>query len=284
MKFRFIREHRDQFSVSRMCCVLGVSSSGYYAWCARPESTRSREDRRLRVKIRASHKRSREIYGSPRVHADLVEAGESCGLNRVARLMREEGLTGKKRRRYCVTTDSSHCRPIAPNLLDQEFEVQSIDTVWAGDITYIWTRQGWLYLSVLLDLFSRRVVGWDLSRSLEKDLVLRALNRAVAARRPRPGLIHHSDRGSQYASSAYQDQLTKFGMTASMSRKGNCYDNAVVESFFDSLKTELDGAVFETRKAARVAIANYIEIFYNCQRRHSTIGFKSPAQYEKEAA
>ena len=282
MKFRFVHEHVQEFSVRVMCRVLAVSRSGYYAWCSRPESTRSREDRRLLAKIRAFHHRSRGSYGSSRIHADLREDGESCGRHRVARLMRDDGLAGKKARRFKTTTDSEPSDPVAPNLLAQDFFVETPDTVWAGDITYLRTREGWLYLAVLLDLHSRFVVGWSLSSSLDRSLPLEALENAVRRRRPGRGLLHHSDRGSQYTCEDYRDRLAELGMTASMSRKGNCFDNAVVESFFDSLKTEIDQQVFESREQARQRLFDYIEIFYNRSRRHSTLGYVSPATFEQQ--
>ena len=282
MKFRFVHEHVQEFSVRVMCRVLAVSRSGYYAWCSRPESTRSREDRRLLAKIRAFHHRSRGSYGSSRIHADLREDGESCGRHRVARLMRDDGLAGKKARRFKTTTDSEHSDPVAPNLLAQDFFVETPDTVWAGDITYLRTREGWLYLAVLLDLHSRFIVGWSLSSSLDRSLPLEALENAVRRRRPGRGLLHHSDRGSQYTCEDYRDRLGELGMTASMSRKGNCFDNAVVESFFDSLKTEIDQQVFESREQARQKVFDYIEIFYNRSRRHSTLGYVSPATFEQQ--
>ena len=281
MRFRFIHEHIREFSVRVMCRVLEVSSSGYYAWRSRPESTRSREDRRLRTKIRTFHKRSRGTYGSARIHVDLREDGETCGRHRVSRLMREDGLAGKKARQFRTTTDSKHSDPVAENLLDQEFFVETPDTVWAGDITYLRTREGWIYLAVILDLCSRIVVGWSLSTVLERELTLQALEQAVAQRQPGRGLLHHSDRGSQYTCGDYRDRLDELGMTVSMSRKGNCYDNAVVESFFDSLKTELDQEVFASREHARRALFDYIEVFYNRARRHSALGYVSPAAFER---
>ena len=281
MRFRFIHEYIREFSVRVMCRVLKVSPSGYYAWRSRPESTRSREDRRLRTKIRTFHKRSRGTYGSVRIHVDLREDGETCGRHRVSRLMREDGLFGKKARQFRTTTDSEHSDPVAENLLDQEFFVETPDTVWAGDITYLRTREGWIYLAVILDLCSRIVVGWSLSTSLERELTLQALEQAVARRQPGRGLLHHSDRGSQYTCSDYRDRLDELGMTVSMSRKGNCYDNAVLESFFDSLKTELDQEVFESRQHARRVLFDYIEVFYNRARRHSALGYVSPATFER---
>jgi len=281
MKFRFIHEHIKEFSVRVMCRVLGVSPSGYYAWCSRPESTRSREDRRLLTKIRAFHSRSKARYGSARIHRDLRDDNETCGRNRVARLMREDGLVGKKARQFRKTTQAEPSNPVAPNLLGQDFTVDEPNTVWAGDITYLRTREGWLYLAVLLDLYSRFVVGWSLSTSLEHQLPLDALEQAVARRRPEPGLVHHSDRGSQYTCGDYQGRLEAFAMRASMSGKGNCYDNAVVESFFDSMKSEIGEEVFESREHARRAVFEFIEVFYNRQRRHSTLGYISPAAFER---
>lgn len=284
MKFRFIHEHVKEFSVRLMCRVLGVSPSGYYAWCSRPESTRSREDRRLLTKIRAFHARSKGRYGSARIHADLREDKETCGRNRVARLMRQDNLKGKKARQFRKTTQSDHSDPVAPNVLDQKFTVEAPNSVWAGDITYLRTREGWLYLAVMLDLYSRYVVGWSLSDSLEHELTLEALNRAVAHRRPGPGLVHHSDRGCQYTCHDYRKRAKELRMVVSMSGKGNCYDNAVVESFFDSMKTELDEVIFDSHEHARQVLFEYIEVFYNRQRRHSTLGYVSPAAFEQRNA
>ena len=283
MRFRFIHQHLRQFGVRLMCRVLGVTPSGYYAWRSRPESNRTREDRRLLVEIRASHEVSRQTYGVGRIHADLRDAGESCGRHRVARLMREDGIVAKKARQFRTTTDSDHSNPLAPNILDQNFRVETPDTVWAGDITYLRTREGWAYLAVLLDLCSRSVVGWSLSSTLETELPLQALAQAVVSRQPGPGVVHHSDRGSQYTSVDYQDRLGELGMEPSMSRRGNCYDNAVVESFFDTLKTEIGIEVFESRAHARRALFDYIEVFYNRRRRHSALGNISPAAFERLA-
>ena len=283
MRFRFIDEHVREFAVRVMCRVLEVTPSGYYSWRSRPESCRSREDRRLLTKIRASHERSRSTYGAQRIHADLREDGERCGRHRVARLMREDGLVARKARQFRTTTDSDHSDPVAPNLLNQDFSVDTPDTVWVGDITYLRTLGGWLYLAVLLDLCSRLVVGWSVSSSLETELPLRALGNAVARRLPGRGVLHHSDRGSQYTSADYQKRLEKLGMTVSMSRRGNCYDNAAAESFFDSLKTELGVEVFDSREHALRALFDYIELFYNRRRRHSALGNISPADFERRA-
>lgn len=285
MRYTVIEQHRGQYSVRRMCRVLKVSPSGYYAWCSRPESTRAREDRRLRVKVREIFQQSGRSYGSPRIAAELQAQGESCGKNRVARLMREEGLVARKPRRYKTTTDSAHAWPVAPNLLDQKFTVQTPDTVWLGDITYLPTDEGWLYLAALLDLCSRRVVGWATSDRVDSDLTLRALRQALDQRQPGPGLLHHSDRGSQYACSEYRERLETLGVEVSMSRKGNCFDNAPMESFYSTLKTEwLRDRRFATRAQARSSLFDYLELFYNRRRRHSSLGYRSPAEYEKEAA
>lgn len=281
MRYRFIHEHLVEFSVRVMCRVVGVSPSGYYAWRARPESARSREDRRLKAKIRTFHKKSRGTYGAARIHADLSEDGEGCGRHRVARLMREDGLVGAKAKQFKTTTNSKHSDPVAANVLNQQFSVDAADRVWAGDITYLHTRDGWCYLAVLLDLHSRFVVGWALSSSLDRELPLAALEQAVARRQPGPGLLHHSDRGCQYTCGEYQERLAKLNMAVSMSRTGNCYDNAVVESFFDSLKTEIGHELFESREHARREVFEYIEVFYNGRRRHSALGQISPAAFER---
>lgn len=265
-----------------MCSSLGVSSSGFYARQSRPECTRRREDRRLKVEIRASFRESRGSYGAPRIQLDLAELGLRVSRKRVARLMREEQLAARRKRRFRTTTDSGHGLPVAPNVLGQNFEVAGLDTVWACDITYVPTAEGWLYLAILIDLASRYVVGWATSDRLEDELTLAALDRALEARRPAPGLIHHSDQGGQYASWAYRKKLEKRGLVASMSRRGNCYDNAPPESFFSSYKTEwMPEGGYATREEARAAIAEYIEIFYNRKRRHSSVGGISPARYEK---
>lgn len=285
MRYTVIEQHRGQYSVRRMCRVLKVSPSGYYAWCSRPESARAREDRRLRVKVREIFLQSGRTYGSPRIAAALRARGESCSKNRVARLMREEGLVARKPRRYKTTTDSKHAWPVAPNLLDQKFTVETPDTVWLGDITYLPTEEGWLYLAVLLDLCSRRVVGWATSDRVNSDLTLRALRRALDQRQPGPGLLHHSDRGSQYACSEYRERLEKLGVEVSMSRKGNCFDNAPMESFYSTLKTEwLRDRRFLSRAQARSSLFAYLELFYNRKRLHSSLGYRSPAEFEKDAA
>lgn len=282
MKFCFIREHAEEFPIRRMCRALDVSRSGYYAWLKRPESQRSQEDRRLKLQIRTIYRKSARRYGSPRVHAALRHQGMTCGQNRVARLMREDGLRARSKRKFKATTDSNHQHPVASNLLNREFHVSEPDTVWLGDITYIPTGEGWLYLAVLMDLASRRVVGWSMSDRIRRELTLDALESAVQSRQPRPGLVHHTDQGSQYACGDYQKALEGLGMQVSMSRRGNCWDNAPMESFFRSLKVELIfGHRFDTRVSAREAIFEYIEIFYNQERLHSSLGYVSPAEYER---
>lgn len=274
---------QQRYEVRRMCTLLGVSRSGYYAWTGRPESSRRREDRRLAVEIRAHFRASRGRYGSPRILLDLRDQGIRVGRKRVARLMRQEGIAARERRRFRGTTDSAHGLPVAPNLLDRAFAVEDLDAVWAGDITYVPTLEGWLYLAVLLDLGSRYVVGWATSESLENELTLAALDRALETRRPSRGLIHHSDQGSQYASRDYQLRLASRGLVPSMSRRGNCWDNAAVESFFSSFKREeLPRDGFATKQQARETISEYIEIFYNRNRRHSTLGGISPARFESK--
>jgi transposase InsO family protein len=279
--FRFVRDHSRRFPVALMCQVLGVSRSGYYAWGHRPESARRRENRRLRAKIRAIHEGSRRTYGSPRVHQALQTQGEACGRHRVARLMREDDLKAKVKKRFKATTDSKHTLPVAPDLLQRDFAPSVPNQVWASDITYIWTGEGWLYLAVTIDLFNRAVVGWSMSHRIDRHLVIDALTMAIKRRGPGPGLIHHSDRGSQYASADFQALLTKYGLRCSMSRKGDCWDNAPVESFFGTLKQELVfHQRYRTRQQARQSLFDYIERFYNCRRLHSKLGYLSPAQFE----
>lgn len=285
MRCEFIEAHRSEFELGIMCRVLHVSLSGYYAWRSRGESRRSRSNRALLVEIRAVHAASKRRYGSPRVHGELRARGRECNEKRVARLMREDGLRSRRSRKFKATTDSKHSFPVAPNLLNREFEVSGPDEVWVSDITYIATREGWLYLAIVLDLFSRRIVGWSMSHRMTRALALNALSAAISSRNPEPGLLHHSDRGSQYASGDYRKLLDRHKMVCSMSRKGDCWDNAVAESFFSSYKVELVyDEDFETREEARAKTFEYIEAFYNSTRRHSTIGYLSPVEYELEKA
>lgn len=266
-----------------MCQILGVSRSGFYAWKRCPESVRAREDRRLTERIEAVHRHSRRTYGSPRVHAQLRADGERCGKNRIARLMRQAGIRSKVARKFRPTTQSSHSLPVAANQLNQNFWVEAPNAVWVADITFIHTRQGWLYLASILDLYSRMVVGWAMDKTLSRQLALDALEMALRRRRPEAGLVHHSDRGGQYCSYEFQKRLQAVGMICSMSRRGDCYDNAVMESFFHTLKTELvHHHAYQSRKEARASIFDYIEVFYNRQRLHSSIGYRTPTELERQ--
>jgi putative transposase len=269
-----------------MCSLLRASRAGYYAWRERKPSERDQKDAKLASQIRLIHKHSHETYGSPRIHAQLRHDGTRVGRKRVARVMRKEGVAVRLRRRYRKTTDSNHGHPIAPNLLKRRFAINSIrarDRVWASDITYIDTMEGWLYLAVVLDLRSRRVVGWSMSQSLETPIVLDALRMALSRRQPGKGVLHHSDRGSQYADKLFRQLLKDHGMECSMSRKGDCWDNAVVESFNATIKTELiHRTKWITREQARAAVYKWIETWYNSQRLHSTLGYRSPNEFESD--
>ncbi len=285
MRFRLIDQAKKAFPVHRLCKVLGVSQSGYFAWRNRKPSRRQLDDMVLLAHIRAQFATSNETYGAPRMYVELQEDGLDVGRHRVARLMRDNGLKALQKRRYKKTTDSNHGGPVAANLLDQDFACDGPDQKWGADISYIWTAEGWLYLAIVLDLYSRRIVGWAVSDRLKKDLAITALTRAISTRRPPPGLIHHSDRGSQYCSHDYRRLLKAHGMLPSMSGKGNCYDNAMVETVFKTIKNELIWrASFQTRKAAELALGRYIDGFYNPRRRHSALGYKSPASFEANMA
>jgi putative transposase len=282
MRYDFVERHRGRWPVRLMCRVLLVSAGGYYDWRGRPKSSRGRRREALVVAIRAVHGEVKARYGSPRIHAELVARGTPCGVNTVARLMRKEGIAAKTKRRFRCTTDSNHGRPVAENVLDRRFEPAAVDQAWTADITYVATGEGWLYLAAVEDLHSRRIVGWSMSSRVDSRLVVDALEMAVALRRPGEGLVAHSDRGSQYASEHYQGLLAGHGITCSMSRRANCWDNAPMESFFASLKKELTrGEIFATREEARASIFEYVEIFYNRIRRHSSLGYRSPADYER---
>jgi putative transposase len=281
MKFAFISEERVAFPVTTLCRLMEVSPSGFYASHGRPVSARVRRDQELAEQVAAAHHASKRRYGSPRVHAELKAAGQQVGRKRVARLMREKKLVGRMRRRFRTTTDSRHLFPIAPNLLKRDFTAEAPDQAWVTDITFLWTKQGWLYLAVILDLFSRRVVGWATSQNVDRHLALAALDMALIQRRPVSGLVHHSDRGSTYASEDYRNALRSRGFECSMSRKGDCWDNAVAESFFATLKREVENIDdLESRAAATLSVREYIEGFYNLQRRHSAIGYNSPVEFE----
>ena len=281
MKYRFIEGHRPLWHLRTMCRILRASKSGYFAWRDGREAPRRSADRALTTQIAAIHQQQREVYGSPRIHRVLRQQGTRVSRKRVERLMRCAGIRVTPARRFTVTTDSNHDQPIAANLLRQDFHAVGPNQKWVTDITYIPTNEGWLYLAAIIDLFSRRVVGWAMSSTMETSLVRSALDMALGNRSPGNDLIHHSDRGSQYASTAYRQALHQQGITASMSRRGNCYDNAVIESFWHSLKVELvHRRSFVTRIEAEQAIFEYIEVFYNRVRLHSSIGYVSPAAFE----
>jgi len=283
MRFRLIDAKKAELPIDRMCDLLEVSASGYYAWKHRGPSRRQLDDMVLLAHIRAHFETSRSTYGSPRMHAELREENLTVGRHRIARLMRDNGLKANQKRRFKKTTDSHHGGPIAPNLLDQDFACDGPDQKWGVDISYIWTGEGWLYLAIVLDFYSRRIVGWATSSRLKRDLALRALHRAIAMRGPPPGLIHHSDRGSQYCSDDYRRLVKRAGMIASMSGKGNCYDNAIVETVFKTIKSELIWRTsFQTRWQAEKSIGRYIDGFYNPVRRHSALAYKSPITFEAD--
>ena len=283
MKYAFIQKQRNSYTLARLCQTFDISRSGYYDWLRRAPSQHQLEDARLTVKIKDSHKNSRECYGSRRIQDDLRDDGDAVSKARVLRLMKQEGLCSRHVKKFKATTDSNHDFAISPNLLQREFTVNQPDRVYVSDITYIWTSQGWLYLAVTIDLFSRLVVGWSLSNRMFASLVTDAFNMAIRKRSPAPGLIHHSDRGVQYASDAFQQILSVKGYRGSMSRRGDCWDNAVAESFFKTLKAELIyHCRYQTRDEARLEIFDYIEVYYNRQRKHSTNGYLSPVNYEKK--
>lgn len=273
--------HRSGFRVTKMCRLLGVSRSGHHAWKRRGKSKRQRENERLLVMIREAYQRGRGSYGSPRVTAQLRAQSIRCGKNRVARLMRENGIRARRKRTRKLTTHSRHRLPVAPNLLNQEFTASAPNRIWTSDITYIRTQEGWLYLAAVLDTYSRQIVGWSMGNQPTDDLVIHALHQALSNRRPRPGLVFHSDRGSQYASLRVHSILSAHGCIRSMSGTGNCYDNAITEAFLSSLKTEcVHFETYYTRNQARRSLFDYIEIFYNRVRRHSGLGYRSPAEFE----
>lgn len=281
MKYRFIEKNRSRYSVASQCQALGVSRSGYYDWQSRQKKADDSQLRALIEHIHRIHAKSRCTYGSPRVHAELRANGIVCNHKRVERLMREQGLYGRRKRHKVRTTDSQHNHPIAPNRLNRQFEAEAPNIKWVGDITYIPTREGWLYLAVIMDLYSRKIVGWGMSAHITADLVENALRMALYERQPDPGLLHHSDRGSQYAGEQIRHILANNHIEVSMSRTGNCYDNAVVESFFSTLKCELvHHQDYKTRQEASISVFEFIAGFYNTVRRHSKLGYLSPNQFE----
>jgi len=285
MRYLCIDRCRDQYPIRMMCRVLKVSKSGYYAWRDRPESNRAKTDRELTQVIRRLHADSQGVYGSPRIREDLKDEGYHCGRHKVARLMRSDGLRGCPKRRFKVTTQRDPSHPVAKNLLAQDFATDAPNQCWASDITYLATNQGWLFLAIVMDLYSRRIVGWSMSRWINRHLVIDALRMAIDARQPKGALIHHSDRGAQYTSDDFRVELDRHGIQCSMSGRGNCYDNAVVESFFGLLKRERVNRVrYRTRDEAKADVFDYIEVFYNRKRRHGYLGNISPAAFEKQTS
>jgi putative transposase len=281
VRYRFIKDNLSQFHVTTMCRVLEVSRSGFYGCLKAAKSERVVANDYLLGKIAEVHNRSHRTYGGRRVHRELKGQGETCSRNRVARLMSEHDLKAKTTRKFRATTNSRHSLPVAPNLLNRNFIVDAPNKAWVSDITYIPTEEGWLYLASVVDLYSRMVVGWSTGECMTKELAMDALKMAIRQRKPSAGLIHHSDRGVQYASDDYQNLLRHHGIICSMSRKGNCWDNAVIESFFGTMKTEcIHHRHYHSRAEATRDIFQYTEIFYNCQRLHSTLGYKSPVQFE----
>ena len=281
MKFAFVSDEKVAFPIAVLCRVMDVSTSGFYASQCRPASPRAMRDAALSIQIMASHEASKETYGSPRIREDLIGLGERVGRNRITRIMREKKLKVRARRKFRVTTDSKHKFPIAPNILQRDFTAAAPNESWVTDITFLWTTQGWLYLAVILDLFSRRVVGWATSENVDRHLALAALNMAIEERQPGPGLVHHSDRGSTYAAGDYRKALKDGYIECSMSRKGDCWDNAVAESFFATLKREMPNADdLESRASATLSVRDYIQDFYNARRRHSSISYHSPIEFE----
>ena len=282
MTFAWVEERKGEWPVAVLCRALGVSRSGFYAWRSREPSAAAVRREELTEQVAAIHAEAKGRYGSPRIHAELVGRGHGCCVNTVARIMREAGIAARTKRKFRQTTDSNHALPVAENVLDREFDTGEPNASWVADVTYIPTREGWLYLAAVEDLFSRRVVGWSMDATMTSRLVVDALEMALAGRDPGPGLVAHSDRGSQYASEHYQRRLGEEGIVCSMSRRGNCWDNAPMESFFATLKKELvHDEDYTTRAEAKASIFEYIEAFYNRVRRHSALGYVAPAEYER---
>jgi len=283
VKYAFIRRHEEAFSIARMCKVMQVSRSGYYAWRDRPAGEQANRNKELLQHIHRIHRQSRQAYGAKKTWLALNEVGVACGKHRVARLRKQAGIEARRKRRFRLTVENHATAPAAPNLVQRQFRVDEPDRIWVGDMTFIRTRQGWLHLAILLDLYSRRVVGWSMSARPDLALVLNALNMALEQRQPKRGLIHHTDQGPIYAARAYRERMQEKGLMPSMSAKGNAYDNAVAESFFGNLKNELmHHSDFESRDAARAAIFDYIELFYNRSRMHQSLGYVSPVAFEQQ--
>lgn len=284
MRYRFIDKHRRVWPIVIMCKVLQVSRSGFYGWRRRPPSEQAKRRCALTVKIKSVHEQSRQTYGSPRVHRELLAQGQECSENTVARIMAQNSMKSRIKHKFKATTDSNHDHPVADNLLNRNFEQTDVNQTWASDITYISTHEGWLYLAIVIDLFSRMIVGWSMSSRINAQLTIDALEMAIARRCPGQGLLHHSDRGSQYACKDYQQLLKRHSMIASMSRKGDCYDNASAESVFGTIKTEwVNWQDYLTRQQGRESLFEYMEVFYNCQRRHSSLNYMSPKDFEAAA-
>jgi putative transposase len=281
VKYAWIDGHRREFELAELCAALSVSTSGYRSWKRGGSPKRKRlTDAQMLALIRAIDRQWKNAYGSPRMVRELRDRGFPAGKERVERLMRDNGIRARHKRRFKATTDSKHALPVAPNLLDRNFQPAAPNQVWSADLTYLWTNEGWLYLAVVLDLFNREVVGWSIKARMTADIVMDALSMAWFRRQPAPGLMHHSDRGSQYASHVFQARLHEYGMVCSMSRKGNCWDNAPTESFFNSLKNErVHGTRYDTRDEAIADVFDYIEPFYNRKRQHSTLGYVSPVKF-----
>jgi putative transposase len=283
MKFTFIKNNRKYYSIGKMAKVLGVSRSGYYDWLSRPESKRSLENKKILEKIKEIHKNSREIYGSPKIYKELQNQEIKCGINRVARIMQENNIRSKTRKKFRITTNSAHKNPIAENILNRNFYADTPNKVWVSDITYIHTKEGWYYLCVIIDLFSRKIIGWCMDSGITNSIVIKAFIMAYTNRKPGKNVIFHSDRGVQYTSKDFQKLLKKKGFQCSMSRKGNCWDNACAETFFRSLKVEeVYHNKYYSRKMARRSIFEYIEVFYNRKRIHSYLKNMSPAEFERK--
>jgi transposase InsO family protein len=282
VKYGFIREHAEDYPVKLLCRMLNVQRSGYYDWQGQPAKVIVPEELALRRRMKELFAASRDSLGSRMMMKNLRQEGFEIGREKTRRLMKQLNLQVKRKRKYKVTTDSRHQLPVAENVLNREFSPTAANQVWGTDITFLWTQQGWIYLAVVIDLYSRRVIGWSIDRRMKKALVIRALMMAINLRKPPPGLIHHSDRGSQYASHAYQALLRQHGMIGSMSRKGNCWDNSPVERFFSSLKREWTGdRLYRTREEAIADVREYVAVYYNSKRLHSTLGYTTPMEYEK---
>jgi putative transposase len=286
LRFQFVHKYRNKWPITVMCEVLDVSRGGYNAWRDRPKSQQSQRRKSLEMQIRGIHNtKDKDNFGSPRVYQELKKMGILCCQNTVAKIMKQAGIQAKTTKKFKMTTDSNHSHPVAENVLNREFDrATGPNQIWVSDITYVWTEQGWLYLACVMDLFSRKVVGWSMAPRMTKKLVMDAMDMALLQRCPGEGLLHHSDRGSQYCSEAYRKLLARNGITCSMSRRGNCWDNAAMESFFGTLKKELvHHERYRTRAEARSSIFEYIEMFYNRERLHSTLGYLSPDDFEQAA-